>query len=93
MYSAFVGSRGQGGDLEMSIREKLQSGGHVIGSWVNTASPIVAELMAAAGFDFLAVDAEHSAVDLPTTQVLFQAMRSGSPRCSRCPNRITCSVP
>lgn len=42
----------------------------------------MAELMAACGFDFLCVDAEHSAVDLPQTQQLFQAIRSGNPECA-----------
>jgi len=54
----------------------------VIGSWVNTGSTIVAELMVASGFDFLCVDAEHSAVDLPQVQPLFQAMESGRPGCT-----------
>ncbi|MDA7668616.1 aldolase/citrate lyase family protein, partial [bacterium] len=39
------------------------------------------EIMAGAGFDFLCVDVEHSAVDLPQTQALFQAARSGNPAC------------
>lgn len=64
------------------IRKVLQDGSVAIGSWINTASPIVAELMAAAGFDFLTVDAEHSAVDVPQAQVLFQAIRAGSPDCA-----------
>lgn len=53
-----------------------------IGSWINSASPIIAELMSAAGFDFLTVDVEHSAVDLVQTQALFQAIRSGNPQCA-----------
>ncbi len=64
------------------LRQMLRAGGPVIGSWINTGSPIVAELMATAGFDFLAVDAEHSAVDLPQIQVLFQAICSGDPQCA-----------
>ena len=32
-----------------TLRKRLKSGEPVIGSWINTASPIVAELMAAAG--------------------------------------------
>jgi 2-dehydro-3-deoxyglucarate aldolase len=52
-----------------------------VGSWVNTASPIVAELMAAAGFDFLAVDVEHSPVDLAAAAGLFRAIRSGNADC------------
>ena len=51
------------------------------GSWLNTASPVVAEIMSAAGFDFLVVDAEHSAVDIKDCQKLFQAIRSGNPEC------------
>jgi len=61
----------------------------ILGSWVNSASPIVAELMATTGFDFLTVDAEHSAIDLPQTQILFQAIKSGNQECAplvRLPN-------
>jgi 2-dehydro-3-deoxyglucarate aldolase len=65
-----------------NLRKILRGGGYAVGSWVNTASPIVAELMAAAGFDFLTVDAEHSAVELPQAQALFQAVCSGNPACA-----------
>lgn len=64
-----------------SLRARLLQGETLIGSWINSGSPIVAELMAAAGFDFLCVDVEHSAVDLPETQQLFQAIHSGNPAC------------
>lgn len=64
-----------------SLRQRLADGEVLIGSWINSGSPIVAELMAASGFDFLCVDVEHSAVDLPQTQALFEAIRSGRPEC------------
>jgi 2-dehydro-3-deoxyglucarate aldolase len=64
------------------IRKALQDGSVAIGSWINTASPIVAELMASCDFDFLTVDAEHSAVNVPQTQAMFQAIRSGNPDCA-----------
>jgi 2-dehydro-3-deoxyglucarate aldolase len=64
------------------IRKVLRDGSVVIGSWINTASPIVAELMAACGFDFLTVDAEHSATNLAQVQILFQGIRSGNPDCA-----------
>jgi len=64
------------------MRSRLASGVPVVGSWLNTASPIAAELMAACGFDFIAVDAEHSAVELPQAQALFQAVRAGNPDCA-----------
>ena len=63
-------------------RQILKSGSHVIGSWINTGSPITAELMAASGFDFLTVDIEHSAVNVPQAQTLFQAIHSGNPDCA-----------
>lgn len=66
----------------MNLKNALQSNKPVIGSWISTASPIVAELMASTGFDFLAVDAEHSAVDLPQTQMLFQAIKAGNAQCA-----------
>lgn len=65
-----------------NLRQVLQAGNYLVGSWINTASPIVAELMAAAGFDFLTVDAEHSAVDLSQAQVLLQAIKAGNPDCA-----------
>lgn len=64
-------------------RQKLLSGQPLIGSWINSGSPIVAELMAQFGFDFLCVDVEHSAVDLPQVQRLFQAIQSGNPDCAQ----------
>ena len=52
----------------LSLRQRMRAGETLIGSWINSGSPIVAELMASCGFDFLCVDIEHSAVDLPQTQ-------------------------
>ena len=66
----------------MSLRQALHSGGAVVGTWLQTASPVVAELLAAVGFDFIAVDAEHSAVDVPQALALFQAIRAGNPACA-----------
>ncbi len=68
--------------VSLSFRRRLLAGETLVGSWINSGSPIVAELMAACGFDFLCVDAEHSAVDLPQAQQLFQAIRSGRPACA-----------
>lgn len=65
-----------------NIKTKLTKGEPVIGTWLNSGSEIVAELMAATGFDFVCVDAEHSAVGLPQTQRLFQGIKSGNPECA-----------
>lgn len=54
----------------------------MVGTWCNTGSPLVAELMAASGFDFVCVDAEHSPVDVPQAAALFQAITAGNPDCA-----------
>lgn len=66
----------------MNIKQRLKNKDIVAGSWLNTGSPVVAELMAQCGFDYICVDVEHSAVDLPQTQQLFQAIRSGNQHCA-----------
>ncbi|MBX3746973.1 MAG: 2,4-dihydroxyhept-2-ene-1,7-dioic acid aldolase [Verrucomicrobiae bacterium] len=65
-----------------NLRSKLRSGHTVVGTWCNSGSPIIAELMSASGFDFVCVDAEHSAVDVPQAQTLFQAVAAGSSSCA-----------
>ena len=65
----------------MTLKEKLKNGTPVIGSWINSGSPIIAELMSYIGFDFLVIDTEHSPVDVPQTQILLQAIKSGNKDC------------
>jgi len=64
-------------DKIMSLKNKDL----LLGSWINTASPIVAEIMSYCGFDFLVVDAEHSVADFNTSQQIFQAIKAGNPKC------------
>lgn len=66
----------------IDLKERLRSGQPVIGSWVNSGSSVVAELMAQCGFHFLCVDVEHSPVELTDVHRLFQAIRSGNPECA-----------
>jgi 2-keto-3-deoxy-L-rhamnonate aldolase RhmA len=46
------------------IREKLSAGKTVTGMLLFTGSPMVVEMMAVAGMDFVIVDMEHSALDI-----------------------------
>jgi 2-keto-3-deoxy-L-rhamnonate aldolase RhmA len=61
-----------------NLRARLHRGEPVIGSWINSASPIVAELMAAAGFDFLLIENEHWPTSLAADQVLIRAARAAN---------------
>ena len=58
------------------IREKLSGGRVSIGSWLNLGSPQAAEVMASTGFDWLAVDAEHSPVGITEIANMFRAIES-----------------
>jgi 2-dehydro-3-deoxyglucarate aldolase len=52
-----------------------------LGSWLNSGSSIVAELMAASGLDFVTIDMEHSPVGITELAELLRAIRSGSAHC------------
>ncbi len=43
------------------LKSRLRSGETTIGSWLSFGSPLLAELMAKAGFDWLVIDMEHGA--------------------------------
>jgi 2-keto-3-deoxy-L-rhamnonate aldolase RhmA len=49
-----------------------------LGTWISSASPIVAEAMGWVGFDFLVLDMEHSPVDTPQAVSILQAV-AGTP--------------
>lgn len=59
---------------EPTLRRLLRSGKPTVGSWVTLATPEVSELMAAVGFDWLVVDAEHSALSTRDVQDHLRAM-------------------
>ncbi len=64
-----------------NVKEVIRKNGCAVGSWINTASPIVAEILSGSDFDFLVVDAEHSAVDIEKSVLLFQAIAAGNGEC------------
>jgi len=57
-----------------SLKQRLANNELTIGSWVTLGHPSIAEIMARAGFDWLVIDAEHSAIELSEVQLLIQAM-------------------
>lgn len=61
-----------------AIREKLNAGGHSIGSWMQIPHPSVAEIMGAAGYDWVAVDMEHGSISVHQLPDLFRALELGN---------------
>mgnify|MGYP001165445471 FL=1 len=58
------------------IRENLDNGNASIGSWLNLGSPLAAEVMASAGFDWLVVDTEHTAYSMENISNMFRAIEA-----------------
>ena len=61
--------------LPPTFRERITTSDRPqVGMWVCTGSPLVAEICAGAGLDWLLIDGEHSPIGLETTQALLQAV-------------------
>jgi len=59
------------------LKQRLAAGERLFGCWLSLASPMAAEALACAGFDFLVVDGEHSPADTMDTVALLQAIAAG----------------
>ena len=64
--------------FSMKIREKLQNGDLSIGSWMQTSSAEIAEIIGDAGFDWVAVDMEHSSIARHQLPDIFRALQLGN---------------
>lgn len=64
--------------LENTFKKRLLAGETLIGLWSSLCSPIAAEALADAGFDWLLFDSEHSPVEVAGLYPLLQAAASGS---------------
>ena len=60
--------------MNKSIQPPLAQEASLIGAWLNLASPLVAEAVAAIGFDWLLIDAEHGPNDVSSVLAQLQAV-------------------
>jgi len=60
--------------MRESLKSKLGKREQTIGSWITIGNTSVAEIMAQAGFDWLTVDMEHSAITISEAQNLIQVI-------------------
>lgn len=58
-----------------TLKARLKNMELTFGSWITVGHPIVAEIMSKAGFDWLVVDMEHSAITLSIAQSLIQVIQ------------------
>lgn len=58
--------------MQKSLKERMRRREFTVGSWITLGHTSVAEIMSQAGFDWLVVDMEHSAITLAQAQQLVQ---------------------
>ena len=65
--------------MSASLRTKLTAHEPTIGSWIQAASPTVAEVLDGCGFDWLAIDCEHTDIGLNELAGILRGIRSATP--------------
>lgn len=60
--------------LARKIKEKMRCGEPSIGSWMSMAHPSIAEILAMAGYDWVVVETEHTAIDVSEVLPLLIAI-------------------
>ncbi len=63
--------------MKFTLKEKLQGDEPLIGTMLTLPSTEVAEIVSSLGYDWVFIDAEHSALDVPQIGMLLQALRPG----------------
>lgn len=59
----------------MTLREALAASDRpLFGAWINSGSPLVAEIVAGSGLDWVLIDAEHGPNDVPSVLAQLQAV-------------------
>jgi 4-hydroxy-2-oxoheptanedioate aldolase len=61
-----------------AFKQALARGERQLGFWNSIASPMAAEILAGAGFDWILIDGEHAPNDIPALLGALQAMRGGT---------------
>jgi 2-keto-3-deoxy-L-rhamnonate aldolase RhmA len=61
-----------------AFKQALSRCDRQVGLWSGLASPIVAEIIAGAGFDWIVIDGEHGPNDIDSLLPQLQAMRGGT---------------
>ena len=62
------------------FKQRLANKEKLIGTWLMSGSPVIAEAMGCVGFDYLVLDMEHVAIDVPDALAMLQAIAAtGTP--------------
>jgi 4-hydroxy-2-oxoheptanedioate aldolase len=61
-----------------SLQTVWSEGGTALGAWISLRDPLVAEVAASAGFDYVCIDMQHGLQDLAQAMTALHAMSAGS---------------
>eukprot|EP01136_Pigoraptor_vietnamica_P028449 Opistho-1_new@86023 len=64
-----------------ALKQKLRNRERMFAGWVSYAHPSITETFARAGFDFMAIDMEHSTISLAEAQRIIAASQSEGVPC------------
>ncbi|MBF0119183.1 MAG: 4-hydroxy-2-oxovalerate aldolase [Desulfobacterales bacterium] len=64
-----------------ALKKKFQNRERVFGGWVSYAHPSITETIAMAGFDFIAIDMEHSTISVEQAQRIIAACQGEGTLC------------
>ena len=67
--------------LRKTLKSKLRNRERLFAGWISYAHPSIAETFASAGFDFIAIDMEHSTISLEQGQRIIAATQSKDVPC------------
>ena len=62
----------------MSLKNKLKRNQLSIGSWIMMKDLVGIDVMSLAGFEWLAVDIEHTSIDLKQVEDLIRAIQANN---------------
>jgi len=65
----------------LELKEKLKNRERLFAGWISYAHPSIAETFSRAGFDFIAIDMEHSTISIEQAQRIIAACQSEGVPC------------
>ena len=68
-------------ERRLALKEKLKNRERLFAGWVSYAHPSITETFARAGFDFIAIDMEHSTISIEQSQRIIAACQSEGVPC------------
>lgn len=63
-------------DQRLTLKNKLRNREQLFGGWVSYAHPSITETFAMAGFDFIAIDMEHSTISIEQAQRIIASSQA-----------------